>query len=246
MPLQNECVLQQKYSGIQKEPEIKQPQQNETENKMENNCDKSKIPLKTSGKESINDSSKIPSISNSETFMKEETEKNNPAKNKKTGEQGIESSHEKEKTTSPKEESTQDTAKLAKNRSNDQQRLRKSVVVLVGSMTKQLNGWEMSKRIKTNRKIHVKTFAGATTTCVEDYTKPPLRMFPDHFILHIGTGDLTSSKSSQEIANSIINLACQLKTKLHDVSLSSIILRADDTKLNQKRCEVSSHLKQMF
>lgn len=47
------------------------------------------------------------------------------------------------------------------------------------------------------------------------------RMFPDRFVLHIGTGDLTSNKLSQEIANSIINLGCQ-KTESHDVSLSSI------------------------
>lgn len=48
------------------------------------------------------------------------------------------------------------------------------------------------------------------------------RMFPDRFVLPIGTGDLTSNKLSQEIANSIINLGCQLKTESHDVSLSSI------------------------
>ena len=45
--LQNEYVLQQKYSNMQKETERKPPQ-NETENKTENNCGKSKIPSKTS------------------------------------------------------------------------------------------------------------------------------------------------------------------------------------------------------
>ena len=73
--------------------------------------------------------------------------------------------------------------------------------------------------------------------------KPFLQMFPERLILHIGTNDLTSSKSSQEIANLIINLICQLKSKSHNISLSRITLRADDTKLNKKK-EVNSHLKE--
>ena len=52
----------------------------------------------------------------------------------------------------------------------------------------------MSNRIKTICKIYVKTFSGATTTCIEDYMKPSLWMSPDQFILHIGTNDLASSK----------------------------------------------------
>lgn len=79
----------------------------------------------------------------------------------------------------------------------------------------------MSEKIKTNCKIHVKTVAGGITTCWKDFMKLSPWMFPDRFVLHIGTGDLTSNKLSQEIANSIINLGCQ-KTESHDVSLSSI------------------------
>ena len=56
---------------------------------------------------------------------------------------------------------------------------------------------------RKNCKINVNTFSGATTTCMEDYMKP-LQMSSDYFILHIGTTDLGSSKSSQEIVNSII------------------------------------------
>ena len=70
-------------------------------------------------------------------------------------------------------------------------------------------------------------------------------MSPDHFILHTGTNDLASSKTSQEIANSIINLACQLKTDSHDVSVSTIIVRGDDKKLNGKGFEVHAQLKEL-
>ena len=104
-------------------------------------------------------------------------------------------------------------------------RNKKSVIILGDSMTKLLNRWEMAKRILSNCKIYVKTFSGATVSCMEDYMKPSLRNPPDHFVLQVGTNDLYSGKSSMEIAESIINLACRLKNEIHDVSVSTIILK---------------------
>ena len=57
--------------------------------------------------------------------------------------------------------------------------------------------------------------------------KLSLRNPPDHFIFHFGTNDLSSEKSSMEIAESIINLACRLINEIHNVSVSTIILRND-------------------
>ena len=45
---------------------------------------------------------------------------------------------------------------------------KKSVIIVGDSMTKLLNGWEMAKRIQCNCKIYVKTFSGATVSCMED------------------------------------------------------------------------------
>ena len=95
--LQNEYVLQQKYSNIQKEKDRKPPPQNETENKTENNCGKTEIPSKTNSKESINNSTKTSIISRSENYVEEETEENNPAENKTTDEQRIAGIHERRK-----------------------------------------------------------------------------------------------------------------------------------------------------
>ena len=86
----------------------------------------------------------------------------------------------------------------------------------------------MAKRIQSNCKIYVKTFSGATVLCMEDYINPSLRNPPDHFILHIGMTDLSSETSSMEIAESIINLACRLKSEIHQVCLSTIILRTNN------------------
>ena len=103
----------------------------------------------------------------------------------------------------------------------------------------------MAKKIQSNCKIYVKTFSGATVSCMEDYMKPSLRNPPDHFILHVETNDLNSEKCAMEIAESIINLACRLKNEIHDVSVSTFILRLDDKKLNEKEMEVNLHLKEL-
>ena len=103
----------------------------------------------------------------------------------------------------------------------------------------------MAKRIQSNCKIYVKTFFRATVSCVEDYMKPSLRNPPDHFNVHVGMNNLYSNKSSMEITESIINLACRLKNKIFDVSVLTIILRTDDKKLNKKGMEANLHLKEL-
>ena len=118
----------------------------------------------------------------------------------------------------------------------------KSIFVIEDSMVKHLNGWEMSKKLNANCKVSVKTFSGAKTICMHDYIKPSVRSSPDHFILYVGTNDLSSNKSPEEIARSIIDLATSMKNKKYDVSISNIIIRADNKKLEEKRCEVNSFM----
>ena len=84
----------------------------------------------------------------------------------------------------------------------------------------------MSKKLNANCKVLVKTFSGAKTTCMSDCLKPSVRSSPDHFILHVGTNDLSLYKSLEEIARSIIDLATSLKNQKHDASISNIIIQA--------------------
>ena len=64
--------------------------------------------------------------------------------------------------------------------------------------------------------------------------KPSFRNSPDNLILHVRANNLSSEKSSMEIAESTRNLACRLKSKIHDVGVSTIILKTDAKKLNEK------------
>ena len=132
-------------------------------------------------------------------------------------------------------------------RANNYKRLRnkKPVIILGDSMIKLLNVWEMAKTIQSNCKIYAKNFSGTTVSCMEDHMKPSLRNPPDHFILYVGTNDLSSEKSSMEISESKINLACWLKKEIHGVSVSTVILGTDDKKLKEKGMEVNLHLKEL-
>ena len=60
---------------------------------------------------------------------------------------------------------------LANDHKNDtpkREKNEKSIFVIGDSMVKQLNGWEMSKKLNANCKVFVKTFSGAKTTCMHD------------------------------------------------------------------------------
>ena len=105
--------------------------------------------------------------------------------------------------------------------------------------------WEISKKVTSDCKIFVKHFSGTTTNCMEDYMKPSLQKDPNHIILHVGTNELILDRTSPDIATSIVNLACSMKGKNCDVSISNIILRTDNKKFNQKGQEVYTHLKGM-
>ena len=72
-----------------------------------------------------------------------------------------------------------------------------------------------------------------------------IRDEPDYFIVHVGTKDLNSEVSSNSIAEPIVDLAVSQKTESNDVSVSNIVLRTDNSLLNQKGNEVNSHLEDL-
>ena len=62
---------------------------------------------------------------------------------------------------------------------------------------------------------------------MKDYLKSSLREDPNHFILHTGTKDLSTERSPELIANSIVDLAIALKSVSSNASASNIILCTD-------------------
>ena len=78
---------------------------------------------------------------------------------------------------------------------------RKLVIILEDSTIKHTNGWEVAK--KTECKVFVRTFPGATTQCIADSMKTSIRAMPNHFILHVWTNDLNSNRPPDEIVKTI-------------------------------------------
>ena len=103
------------------------------------------------------------------------------------------------------------TAGDQKNYKRKGDKKKKSIFVIGNSMVKHLNEWEMSKKLNGNCKVFVKTFSGAKTTSTHDYLKPSVRGSSDHFIFHVGTNDLSSDKSPEEIVRSIVDLETSIK-----------------------------------
>ena len=67
----------------------------------------------------------------------------------------------------------------------------------------------------------------------------------DHFVLYISKNYLDMERSPERIAKSIADLATMLKGNSRDGSVSNIILRTDNSNLNEKGCEVNAHLTEM-
>ena len=77
------------------------------------------------------------------------------------------------------------------------------------SIGKHVRGYELSSKVE-NCKVYVKSFSGAKVMCMEDYLKPRLREMPIHNILHVGTNDIPTKRSPEQIAENIANLAIKL------------------------------------
>ena len=104
---------------------------------------------------------------------------------------------------------------------------RKPVTVICGdSIVQNVRGWKIS----ASNKVVLKSFSGATTSDMEDYLKPITRKCPDSLVLHVGTNDLLSIQTSQQIAESIVNLADQIESDSPGtlVSISAICVRKED------------------
>ena len=90
-------------------------------------------------------------------------------------------------------------------------------------------------------KVDLKSFPGAKTACMVDYMKPSLKNKPDVILLHVGTNNLRTDNTPEDISNDIINLAMTSITSENHIIISGIVGRNDA--LNNKATEVNNLLK---
>ena len=123
------------------------------------------------------------------------------------------------------------------------QNSQETVIILVDSMVKKLNGFLLTKNLSHKCLVKIGPFSSGKVRCIHDHVKPTVQDFnPDH-ILHCGTNDLNSDRTASQIARSIIELALSLKSKNSKILIPLIVPRNDN--LNNKTMEVNSHLVHM-
>ena len=116
----------------------------------------------------------------------------------------------------------------------------KNIVLIGDSMIKNIKRHEFKKFI--NGDAHIKSFSGASTKDMQHYAQPTIeRKDNDVVIIHVGTNDCNNySKTTTEIASSIINVAKKVKASgVNDIVVSSIIKRKNKLNTNKRILEVN-------
>ena len=110
-----------------------------------------------------------------------------------------------------------------------QKQTRKTAFIIGDSMVKKIDGYLLTSSVNHKYIVKVRPFLSAKTIDMLDYIKPTKRDFnPDVYLLHVGTNDLSSSKSPEQISMDILNLAYSLKLDNNTVIVSSIVPRDDE------------------
>ena len=75
----------------------------------------------------------------------------------------------------------------------------KRVFIVGDSIIKNINGHDVSGKTEHCR-VYIRPSLGAKVRCMEDHIKLVIRDNPDHVVFHIGTNDVPSDKSAEDIA----------------------------------------------
>ena len=90
--------------------------------------------------------------------------------------------------------------------------IRKGTLIIGDSIVKNVEGWRLSKRMKST--VHVKSIFGATTKGMKHHVRGCLEgNSSDTAIFHFGTNNLKNYESAEDIATDIMNLAISVKNE---------------------------------
>ena len=112
---------------------------------------------------------------------------------------------------------------------NKQKQTRKTAFIIGNSMVKKIDGYLLTGSVSHKYIVKVRPFLSPKTIDMLDYIKQT-QTYPDVYLLHVGTNDLSSNKSPEHISLDILNLANSLKLDNNTVVISSIVPRDDENK----------------
>ncbi len=130
----------------------------------------------------------------------------------------------------------------SQNKKQNQEKNFVNVVVLGDSM---MNGIESKGISSKNVKTLVRSFSGATSSDMIDFTKPFIDKKPDLLFLHYGTNDLTKGiNNTIDNFEKVINIAKQ-KSPSTRIILSDVCLREDKPNIEGKRIALNKKIHQL-
>ena len=117
--------------------------------------------------------------------------------------------------------------------------------IIGDSMVKNLKSYKLTNSLNSKERVVVRTFPGATVSDINVNAKQLLdEINPQRIIIHVGTNDLKTSKSPNEIGESIINMVSDFNSGRKSIfHVSSIIARGDH--LNEKAKAVNSVVRRL-
>ena len=101
---------------------------------------------------------------------------------------------------------------IKNNNEKDTIKAKRYITMLGDSTIKRIESYKIREGMLKDEKVYVKSFPGAKTACMEDYMKPSLKNKPDVILLRVGTNNLRTDNTPEDISNDIINLATTNKT----------------------------------
>ena len=131
---------------------------------------------------------------------------------------------------------------------------KKKVIIIGDSMIKIIDGYLLTSSINYKYLVKVRPFLAAKSVDMLDYAKPIKRdLDPEAYVIHIGTNNLGTDKTPDEIFSEILCLIKELKTEKNKIVVSTNVtkfLRHNNnpfmTKDLRKQIMVRSKLRNIF
>lgn len=115
--------------------------------------------------------------------------------------------------------------------------------IIGDSILKDVKAPKIESKLTNSHKVLMECHKGTTTARIKQHVKISLEKKPDRMIIHVGTNDLNTEATEQQIAQSIVDLASFANTNSTSVAISSITHRED--KWLKKANKVYSLMEQM-
>ena len=123
---------------------------------------------------------------------------------------------------------------------------KKKVIIIGDSMIKKIDGYLLTSSINHKYLVKVRPFLAAKSVDMLDYVKPiqtiQRDLEPEAYAIHIGTNNLNTDNTPNEIFSEMLRLIKELKTDKNKVVVSTIIPRGDT--YNAKAEKVNTLLKE--